>query len=68
MTHFHNKGGDISVHLALFEKQISITVKENWVMYLLSLLLLEFANIVARKPDPEANDNDCVKKLSTKAR
>lgn len=66
MTHFDDKG-DISVHLALFEKQISITVTENWVMYLLSLLLLEFANIVARKPDPEANDYDYVKKPATKA-
>lgn len=37
------------------------TVKENWVMYLLSLLPLERVTIMARDTDPGANDYDNVK-------
>lgn len=63
MTHF-DETRDISVYLALFERQITRinVVKENWVMYLLSLLLLEIVNIVAREPDTIANNYDYVKK------
>lgn len=53
MTHFDGRG-DISVYLALLEKQISRMniVNENWVMHLLSWLLLGIVNIAAREQDP----------------
>lgn len=38
-------------------------VKDNLVMYLLSLLPLEIVNIIARKPDRETSNYDYVKKL-----
>ncbi|GBM23045.1 hypothetical protein AVEN_67025-1 [Araneus ventricosus] len=53
-------GSDISVYLLLFERQISRIdiLKENWVTHFLPLLPLEIVNIVAREPDPKANEYD----------
>ena len=60
--------GDISIYLVLFEKQMShLNVpKENWVMYLLGLLPLEFVNTVLKESDPASNDYNHVKNLLLK--
>lgn len=57
--------GDIIVYLEPFERQISTInlVKENWIMYLLSLCRLEIVNIVPRESDPKDNNYDYVKQL-----
>lgn len=59
MTQFDDTG-DISVYLALFEKQVCRMniIKENWVLYLLSLLPPKIKNILSRDRDPAANDFD----------
>lgn len=41
-------------------------IKENWVMYLLSLLLLEIVNMLVGEPDAETNANGYVKNLLLK--
>lgn len=41
-------------------------IKEDWVMYLFSLLSLEIVNIVARELDPVENNYDYVKYLFLK--
>lgn len=63
MTYFDGTG-DITLYLALFERQIARmnAIKEDWVMYLLSLFSLEIVNIVARELDPVGNNYDYVKK------
>ena len=40
--------------------------KENWMMYLLKLLPLEFVNLVSRESHPVFNDYDHVKNLLLK--
>ena len=40
--------------------------KENWVMYLLGLLPLEFVNTVLKESDPASKDYDHVKILLLK--
>lgn len=63
MAHFDDTG-NIIVYLSLFERQICRMniIKENWVLYFLSLLPLKITNILAR--DPGANDFDNVKTYS----
>lgn len=52
-------------YLYLFDRQNSRinVMKENWVMYFLSLLLLDIVNIIARESDSEANNYDYIKNL-----
>lgn len=56
---------DISVYLALFNRQNSKMniVKENWIIYRLSLLPLEIFNIIDRGSE-QANNYDYVKKIN----
>lgn len=67
MTHFDGTG-NISIYFALFEMQIfrRNIVKENWVTYVLSLLLLKIVNVIARELDPVAKYYDYVKTLLLK--
>lgn len=67
MTHLDDTG-DINIYFPFFQRQISKMniLKENWAMYLLSLLLLEFVNIVTRESKPEASNYDYVTKLHFK--
>lgn len=67
MTHFDGKG-NVTIYFALFEMQIfrRNIVKENWVTYLLSLLLLKIVDVVTREPDPVAKYYDYVKSLLLK--
>ena len=60
--------GDVSIYLALFEKQMPRfnVPKKNWVMYLLGLLPLEFVNVVPKESDPASNNYDHVKNLLQK--
>lgn len=59
MTNFDSVS-NISIYLALFEKEIARTniVNEDLETYVLSLLPLEIVSIIAREQTPDLHDYD----------